>query len=76
MPEKKDKTYPSQFDKVKEITDKLEAGIQALFESEAFKNYLKAGCHLGCRIHCLAEELRQAGTEGRDRDPDPCSDAL
>lgn len=28
MPEKKDKTYPSQFDKVKEITDKLEAGIQ------------------------------------------------
>ena len=23
MPEKKDKTYPSQFDKVKEITDKL-----------------------------------------------------
>ncbi len=41
MPEKKDKTHPSQFDKVKEITDKLEAGIQALFESEAFKNYLK-----------------------------------
>ncbi len=42
MAEKKpDKTYPSQFDKVKEITDKLEAGIQALFESEAFKNYLK-----------------------------------
>ena len=41
MPEKKDKTYPSQFDKVKEITDKLEAGIQALFESETFKNYLK-----------------------------------
>ena len=26
MPEKKDKAYPSQFDKVKEITDKLEAG--------------------------------------------------
>ena len=41
MSEKKDKAYPSQFDKVKEITDKLEAGIQALFESEAFKNYLK-----------------------------------
>ncbi len=42
MAEKKpDKTYSSQFDKVKEITDKLEAGIQALFESEAFKNYLK-----------------------------------
>ena len=36
-----DKPYTSQFDKVKEITDKLEAGIQALFESEAFKNYLK-----------------------------------
>ena len=29
MAEKKpDKAYPSQFDKVKEITDKLEAGIQ------------------------------------------------
>lgn len=41
MPEKKDKTYPSQFEKVKEITDRLEAGIQAIFESEAFKNYLK-----------------------------------
>ena len=42
MAEKKpDKAYPSQFDKVREITDKLEAGIQALFESEAFKNYLK-----------------------------------
>jgi antirestriction protein ArdC len=42
MAEKKpDKAYPSQFDKVKEITDKLEAGIQALFESETFKNYLK-----------------------------------
>ena len=36
-----DRTHPSQFDKVKEITDKLEAGIQALFESETFKNYLK-----------------------------------
>ena len=42
MAEKKsDKAYPSQLDKVKEITDKLEAGIQALFESEAFKSYLK-----------------------------------
>ena len=41
MAGKADKTDPSQFDKVKEITDKLEAGIQALFESEAFKNYLK-----------------------------------
>ena len=35
-----DKTYPSQFEKVKEITDKLEAGIKALFESDAFKKYL------------------------------------
>ena len=42
MSEKKpDKTYRSQLDKVKEITDKLEAGIQDLFESESFKNYLK-----------------------------------
>ena len=31
-----DKTYPSQFEKVKEITDKLEAGIKALFESEHY----------------------------------------
>ena len=28
------KTYPSQFEKVKAITDQLEAGIQALFESD------------------------------------------
>ena len=27
--------------RVKEITDKLEAGIQAMFDSEAFKKYLK-----------------------------------
>ena len=36
-----DNTYPSQFEKVKEITDRLEAGIQALFESDVYKNYLK-----------------------------------
>ena len=35
------KTYPSQFEKVKAITDQLEAGIQALFESDKFKQYLK-----------------------------------
>ncbi len=41
MSEKRqDNVYPSQLDKVREITDKLEAGIQTLFESEAFKNYL------------------------------------
>lgn len=41
MAEKKaDKSYPSQFEKVKAITDQLEAGIKALFESDAFKNYL------------------------------------
>lgn len=33
----KQKNYPSQFDKVKEITDQLEAGIQNLFESEQYK---------------------------------------
>lgn len=32
---------PSQADRVKEITDKLEQGIQELFESEKYKNYLK-----------------------------------
>jgi len=41
MAEKAEKSFPSQFEKVKAITDQLEAGIQALFESEAFKNYLK-----------------------------------
>lgn len=35
------KTYPSQFEKVKAITDHLEAGIQVLFESDKFKQYLK-----------------------------------
>ena len=35
------KTSPSQFEKVKAITDQLEAGIQALFESEKFQQYLK-----------------------------------
>lgn len=34
------KAYPSQFEKVKAITDQLEAGVQALFESEKFKQYL------------------------------------
>ena len=31
----------SQFEKVKAITDQLEAGIQALFESDKFKQYLR-----------------------------------
>ncbi len=35
------KAYPSQYEKVKAITDQLEAGIQALFESEKFKQYLQ-----------------------------------
>ena len=35
------KAYPSQFEKVQAITDQLEAGIQALFESDMFKQYLK-----------------------------------
>ena len=34
------KAHPSQLDKVREITDKLEAGINALFNSEAYKTYL------------------------------------
>lgn len=41
MAEKHEKTYPSQLDKVKEITDQLEAGIAKLFESDAFRQYLK-----------------------------------
>lgn len=39
MPETK--SYPSQYEKVKEITDQLEAGIQALFESDTFRQYLR-----------------------------------
>lgn len=35
-----EKSYPSQYEKVKAITDQLEAGIAALFESDAFKTYL------------------------------------
>ena len=35
-----DKTYPSQLEKVKEITDKLEAGIKELMESTSYKTFL------------------------------------
>ena len=41
MAEKTQGKYPSQFEKVKEITDKLEAGIHDLMESDRFKDYLK-----------------------------------
>ena len=36
MAEKKEKTYPSQLDKVKEITDQLEAGLEKLFDITCF----------------------------------------
>ncbi|MGN1382756.1 MAG: ArdC-like ssDNA-binding domain-containing protein [Eubacterium sp.] len=39
MPEKN--SYPSQYEKVKSITDQLEAGIKALFESDSFRQYLQ-----------------------------------
>lgn len=41
MSEKTQGKYPSQFEKVKEITDKLEAGIKELMNSDKFKEYLK-----------------------------------
>ena len=41
MAEKTQGKYPSQFEKVKEITDKLEAGIKELMNSDKFKEYLK-----------------------------------
>ena len=41
MAEKTQGKYPSQFEKVKEITDKLEAGIKELMDSDKFKEYLK-----------------------------------
>ena len=40
MAEKTQGKYPSQFEKVKEITDKLEAGIKELMDSDRFRNYL------------------------------------
>ena len=36
-----ERTHPSQFEKVKEITDKLEAGVAQMMNSDSFKNYLK-----------------------------------
>ena len=36
----KQKNYPSQYEKVKEITDQLEAGIKNLFESDQYKQWL------------------------------------
>ena len=41
MAEKTQGKYPSQFEKVKEITDKLEAGIKDLMNSDKFRDYLK-----------------------------------
>lgn len=40
MPDNEQKGYPSQYEKVKAITDQLEAGIQELFNSEKFRTYL------------------------------------
>ena len=36
-----DKPYSSQFDKVKEITDRLEAGIKDLMNSDSYKTFLR-----------------------------------
>ena len=41
MAEKTQGKSPSQFEKVKEITDKLEAGIKDLMNSDKFRDYLK-----------------------------------
>ena len=41
MAEKTQGKYLSQFEKVKEITDKLEAGIKDLMNSNKFRDYLK-----------------------------------
>ena len=40
MAERTQGKYPSQFEKVKEITDKLEAGVAQMMNSDSFKNYL------------------------------------
>ena len=44
MSEKTQGKYPSQFDKVKEITDRLEAGVLEL-KSESYKTFLKTRAH-------------------------------
>lgn len=41
MSTEEQKAHLFQFEKVKAITDQLEAGIQALFESDKFKQYLR-----------------------------------
>lgn len=40
MADKKQKQYPSQYEKVKDITDQLEAGIQNLFQSDQYRQWL------------------------------------
>ena len=45
MSEKTQGKYPSQFDKVKEITDRLEAGVLELMNSESYKTFLKTMAH-------------------------------
>ena len=41
MTEKKKVPEKTQIEKVKEITEKLEAGIRDLFDSENYKNWLR-----------------------------------
>ena len=63
----KNTVYMSEKQKVKEITDKLEAGLKELFESEKYKSYLstmskfhchaEAGSYAGGRLSGVAEEL-------------------
>ena len=45
MSKKTQGKYPSQFDKVKEITDRLEAGVLELMNSESYKTFLKTMAH-------------------------------
>ena len=40
MAEKTQGNFPSQFEKVREITEKLEAGIISYMESDKFKTFL------------------------------------
>ena len=79
------KTYPSQFEKVKAITDQLEAGIQALFESDKFKQYLKTlskfhdyslNNTILIAIHRLAEAVWASGAERRKRHSHSCPYSL
>src|SRR5215469_1531855 len=45
MPMPDNPANPSNYDRTKELTDKLEAGMKDLFQSDKYKDYLKTMSH-------------------------------